>query len=256
MFEYEGRGFDSPRLHMSTFKHTHLSTRYDRPVDTLQKVLERYIETSDIITLTEVDSEKREKVIRSFPKWASVTGDKTGRDDCAIMWHDDEWEVIHKETHNVGEYMAGNIAAAYVVLKHVHSTMRIVVSVVHLPSSVQGQGRVVGGRAPAWFTARRRWVRRAHKLKRQHRADAILLVADWNIDLKRVWVRSLIKTLMPSYRFVWRNRAYQTIGTHGSRLIDFSVFKGKLRVHRRPDIHKITSASDHRGYDEVLAFTS
>lgn len=238
---------------MHPFKHNHLSTRYDRSVESLERVLRSYIKDgADIITLTEVDSEKREKVIRSFEGWGSITGDKTGRDDCAVMWKQSEWEVIHAETFNVAKYMAGNIGAAVAVLQHKHLRYRIVVSVVHLPSSVEGEARVMGGRADEWFLARRNWVRRVKKLKRAYKADAMAIIADWNIDLKKRWVKVLIKSLHPRWKFVWNLSDLPAGGTHGKRIIDFTLIKGKIRVVKRPKIHRTTAASDHRGYDEVL----
>jgi hypothetical protein len=150
--------------------------------------------------------------------------------------------------------MAGNIGAAVAVLKHKHSNNKIVVSVVHLPSSVEGQGRVEGGRRDEWYEARRNWVRRVKQLRRKYDADAMMIIADWNIDLKRAWVRTLIKSLFPTWRWVWNE--FPNIGTHGNRLIDFTLIKGKLRIAKKPKIHRITGASDHRGYEEVLGFKS
>ena len=85
---------------MSTFKHTHLSTRYDKPVEALRRVVRGYTDTADLITLTEVDSERREKAL-NFTGWGNVTGDKTGRDDCAILWDTNVWKIIDKSTFNV-----------------------------------------------------------------------------------------------------------------------------------------------------------
>lgn len=238
---------------MNRFKHIHLSTRYDRSADVLRRVVASYIRNgASLLTFTEVDSEKREKVLRQFEGYGFIAGDKTGRDDCGIMWNEEEWEVIHAKTFNVAEYMAGNIGAALVVLKHKTSRKKIVVSVVHLPSAVEGSGRVEGGRAAEWYLARRNWVSTTKKIAKRFGVRSILLVADWNLDLKKAWVRALIKSQHPKWKWVWKT--FPTVGTHGNRLIDFTLFKGPLRVVERPQIHGITKASDHRAYEETFAF--
>lgn len=238
---------------MNKFKHIHLSTRYDRSTDVLRRVVASYIRhDASIMTFTEVDTEKREKVLRQFEGWGFVAGDKTGRDDCGIMWNEEEWTVLHKETINVAKYMAGNIGAAYAVLEHKDTGKAIVVSVVHLPSSVEGHGRVAGGRAAEWFLARRNWVKHAKALRKRFGAKSIMLVADWNLDLKKKWVRVLIKAQHPRFKWLWKN--WPVVGTHGNRLIDFTLIKGGLRMVKHPEIHGMTRASDHRAYEETLAF--
>lgn len=218
----------------------------------MQRVVEDFIKTSSVCTFTEVDSEAREKVLRQVKGWGFVAGDKTGRDDCAIIWDSSVWTLLHKETKNVAKYMAGNIGAAFAVLEHKATGRAVVFSVVHLPSAVEGNGRVAGGRADEWRLARKNWLRHVKALQKRFSADAII-VADWNLDWKKRWVRVLIRSLMPKWKMVW-GKKLPVVGTHGNRLIDWTMFRGRIRVVRRPSIHKITKASDHRGYDETLAF--
>lgn len=217
----------------------------------MQRVVSSYIDTASIITLTEVDSEKREKVLRQFPGWGVTVGDKTGRDDCAVMWNKSEWTVLFATTYRVAKYMAGNIGAALAVLEHQSTGQVILVSTVHLPSAVEGNGRVSGGRADEWYTARKNWVRTVKRVGKRYGVKKFLLVADWNLDLKKRWVRVLIKSQFPTWKWAWKK--FPKVGTHGNRLIDFSLIKG-LKVVRTPVIHKITGASDHRGYHEVLGW--
>lgn len=235
------------------FKHTHLSTRYDKSVDSLRRVVKGYTDTADVITLTEVDSERREKVLRDLPNWGFAAGDKTGRDDCAILWDQKVWRLIDKDTYNVSPYMAGNIGAVVVILEFKETGKHVLFSVVHTPSSVEGNGRVSGGRRDEWFEAVKRWRNRCEMIAKSRNIKHIVLVADWNINLKAKWVQSLIRTLFPKYQFVWNLRDLPVGGTHGPRLIDWTMTKG-LVVERRPQIHRSTAASDHKGYDELLGF--
>jgi hypothetical protein len=232
-------------------KHAHLSTRYDKSVDALRRVVRGFTEYADIITLTEVDSEKREKALK-FDGFGVITGDKTGRDDCGILWDVSVWQLIHKETFNVSPYMAGNIGAAVVILEHRKTGKAVLFSVIHTPSSVEGNGRVEGGRRDEWYAAVRNWRNKCKKLAKQYGAPRMVLVADWNINLKARWVRAVVSSLFPRWKYVWDLRKLPVGGTHGPRLIDFTIYKGKLKVAVRPKIHRSTAASDHKGYDEVL----
>jgi len=236
---------------MKTFKHTHLSTRYDRSVEVLRKVVSGYTETADIITLTEVDSERREKALR-FDKWGVVTGDKTGRDDCGILWDESVWWSRHEETFNVTPYMAGNVGAAVAILEHKATGKRVLFSVIHLPSSVEGNGRVAGGRRDEWYDAVNAWRKKCKALARKYKTRRMVLVADWNLNLKARWVRTVVRGLFPLWKFTWDVSKLPAGGTHGSRLIDFTITKGRIKVARRPRIHRSHPVSDHRGYDEVL----
>lgn len=239
-----------------TFKHAHLSTRYDDPVIALRRVVKGYIEDgAHVVTLTEVDSEKREKALR-FDGWGVVTGDKTGRDDCGILWEESVWHILHKETFNVGEYMAGNIGAALVILENKATGHRVLFSVIHTPSSVEGNGRVEGGRRDEWYQSVRRWKKHCETVAKQFNTKRFVLVADWNLDLKRRWVQSVIRGIFGRrYRFVWNLRDLPVGGTHGPRLIDWTMMRGELRTARGPKIHRSTAASDHKGYDEVIELT-
>jgi len=206
---------------------------------------------ANVITLTEVDSEKREKAL-AFDGWGFITGDKTGRDDCAILWDKQDWEKIHASTFNVTPYMAGNIGASVAVLDHKETGKRVLFSVIHTPSSVEGNGRVSGGRRDEWYKAVKEWKARCKEIAKRLNCARLVLVADWNINLKAKWVHSVVKGLFPRWKFVWNLKRLPVGGTHGPRLIDWTIFTGKLKVVRGPKIHRSTAASDHKGYDEVL----
>ena len=70
------------------------------------------------------------------------------------------------------------------------------------------------------------------------------MVADWNLNLHRVWVRAYLRATFPAFRAPQKRPAG---GTHGARLIDFPIglrIVGlTMRVLREES--DVLDASDH-----------
>ncbi len=248
---------------MKTFKHIHSSSRYDRSLKSLEDAVNDYMDKSSVITLTEVSAEARESVLRKVAKqrgWGTATGDLSGRDDCAILWDEKTFEKVHARSYvlslktyytSSGRKTAPN-ASVDAVLKHKAAGKRILFSVAHLPAGVEGRNGL-GGKLPrrvvAWRAAQKGWRGRWNYLANKYKTDAVVVIADWNLNLKKAGVRALFKVVQPGMRSVWNKGPFPSSGTHGTRIIDFTFIRGKIvLVGGKPKILAKNASSDHTAY--------
>lgn len=239
---------------MKTFKHIHSSSRFDRTTVSLDNALDAYIRHQpDLITLTEVARERREKPLRRTG-WDVITGDKSGWDDCAIMYSTNRYKVLHSESFDMGG--TGRYAQIAVLLDKAEQK-RLVVASVHYPASVEYElfKKVTSRDTVLWTKAVWSLKRRVNALKRKFKARGIVIAADWNVDFKKEWVRALIKAIHPSYSNTWQ-APYPARGTHGRRVIDATLFKGRLKTASPARLLKDDDSSDHRPYINSLAWTA
>lgn len=249
---------------MKTFNHIHSSSRYDRSPDTLFQAAKRYNTLAALVTYTEVEFEKREQAVRNAngKNFGLVTGDKSNRNDCGIAYSKDRFKLVHSENYKTtnkvyarkGGSKTAPVYATYAVLEDMLVHKLFVVCVVHLPASVEGD-MVAGRKTPrvvAWLSAYRSSVKQANKLRKRFKAKGVLYIADFNLNFKRPQVRKLVDKLSKSYGLTWKSFSIRG-GTHGNRLIDATLKKGKIKVVKAPRLMKDDNSSDHRPYIETLA---
>jgi hypothetical protein len=246
------------------FVHTHSSSRFDRDLTVFERAIHRYMVEADLLTLTEVSKEAREKVLRhraAEENWGVITGDLSTRDDCAIMYDKDIWKVRYSETHEVSRrtwrifgHQSKPVAAVFGVLEHLDTGKRILVSVCHLPSSVEGKHAKPASVA-AWRAARRGWQKRWNRLAKVHEVDGVLVCGDWNVNIKRKFYQTMFKLLQPGMKPTLDYRRMPVRGTHGHRLIDFTFIRGDVVTTFRPVVYAPDRSSDHGRYKEGLKFT-
>lgn len=247
-------------------RHVHSSSRFDRSPRSLKGAARRYAKRADLITYTEVEAQPREDSLASLSVlgFGTITGDKSYANDCAIQFRIHRFQLVaHGNTSTEAERYA-NVKGllrdpAYVtwaVLKDLITGDVLVVAVVHLASSIEGDLAVkrVTKRTMAFLTGFRGTLRIANGLAKKHNADGVMIVADFNLNFKLAWVRALIKTLAPSYRVTWKALAYlpEKAGTHGGRVIDATLMKGRLGTHDGASLMRDDPSSDHRPYRERL----
>lgn len=242
---------------MSQFTHIHSSSRYDRSVATLKAAVLRYIKDADLVTFTEVEYEHREKVLRAVDGWGCATGDLSPRNDSGIIWDNSVWKLIAEGNEVVAKIAANGqkpVAATWVVLEHRETGKRIIIIALHAPSSVQGRDGFIprSQRVQAWWSVasgtRILWTR----LYNTYNTDGLLVAADWNVDLKKRWVRSTFKATFPTLHLVWSGKDFPKDGTHHSRIIDFTLIRGVVKRIANPRIYRDDNSSDHQPYIETL----
>lgn len=243
-------------------RHIHSSSRFDRTPASLAKAAKRYAKQGDLMTYTEVEAEPREESLRALSRlgFGTVTGDKSYANDCAIQFRLSKLRMIEHGNEPVTTSRYTNVKglsrdpayATWGVFEDLDTGNVVVVVVAHLASSIEGNLRLGQrtARVVSFLTGFRGMKRIGKRLRKQHSADATMLVADFNLNFKLEWVRRLIKTLAPSYRHTWR--VLPKGGTHGSRVIDATLLKGRLWVRGSAVLMKDDPSSDHRPYRERL----
>lgn len=268
---------------LPTFHHIHCSSRFDRSPASLESDLDTWMGASDLITVTEVTNNARAARLRETG-WgyynASIGVDS---DNCAVAWDTSTWHRVYGKVVRLssGTFDRLNgmnnlyIYSCTVVLKHTASGHKLMVSVSHLPSHIEGPGgwaHIDGwqARKRAVLTALSHWSTHVSSLSLIQRTDAQLIVADWNLNLKATWVRQLLHDTWGSdYALAWQNMPTSGGSLHGGptapagspgqghhdRIIDGSLYSG-LNVASHPQLMARVSSSDHRPYTEQFTFDS
>ena len=248
-----------------TFTHVHSSSRFDRSAESLEKAIEHYVSIGSLVTFTEVAFPWRERPLNAVEGWGSVLGDLSMRDDSGIIYDKAVWRLVEGHTKIVlapmfwkenGEKVEPT-GAAFAVLEHKDTKKRLLVTVLHLPSNVEGPRGLSGlpNRVLAWREAQKNWKREWNRLAKKHDADGVLVVADWNINIKRKIFLPLFKAIQPGMKLVFTHKNVPVDGTHHRRWIDFSFIRGALKIVRFPWLLRDDPSSDHRPYAETLAWT-
>src|SRR5690349_2125985 len=89
---------------MNNFTHIHSSGRFDTPEGAFRRALQKYVNQASIVTVTEVNRESRERIMREVGRasnYGVVTGDGSGRDDCGIMFDKEIWEYVTGFTRQI-----------------------------------------------------------------------------------------------------------------------------------------------------------
>lgn len=241
---------------MTKFVHLHSSGRYDRSPESLGRAVARYIKDADLVTFTEVEYENREKVLRKVVGWGCATGDISPRNDAGIIWDNSVWRLIAEGNEVIADVAAAGqkpVSATWAVLEHKPSTKTVIVIALHAPSDVEGgNGLKRTQRVTAWWSVangvRKLW----KKISGEYSTDGILVAADWNVNLKKLWVRTLFKTTYPSFALVWSGKHFPKDGTHHSRIIDFTLVRGAVKRLHNPKVYRDDDSSDHQPYIETL----
>lgn len=236
--------------------HLHSSGKYDRNLLTVRKALFDYAEAgADLITLTEQQFRSVNDLY--LPGWGVAKRSGPGDGDPAILMNLLYWKTVKVWVDQLSEKEQRRGPggpppphALTVLLKHRKTGEQLLVSVAHLPSHVQGDWRDNAYRVRLWRECVKKWKRKVNRRRRIYKAKT-MFVADWNLDIKKAWVRAVLKFYFPALRLTWR-KPFPPYGTHYNRIIDATMTN--LKVKRKAKLFKDDSSSDHRPYDEVLDF--
>lgn len=238
--------------------HVHSSSRYDRPVALLAAQARRFIARPavDVITWTEVRERSRARVLHELPRWRTYS---PAAADVAVSWHRRVWRPRLLECPQLtgSRYTTGrgtsspSQRAAVAVLDRRRLDMRALVVVSHLPAGVEygNSFRARPAVVSTWQAAVAGLHRLVAALRARWRPDLVLVVADWNTDVRRPAWRHRLREAFPALSPSWRRRALPDGGTHrGGRLIDATMTNGRGLARLLPD----DRSSDHRPYAERL----
>lgn len=228
----------------ASLRAVHLSGRYDRSPKSLRRQVEAAAEWADVITLTEVDRTARGDVLRELAGFRLLRRGDGQRGESAILVRTTVWEVVAWDAVMLVDDldgMRGGQVASIALLRHRATGRTLLVSTTHTSAGVEA-GWTASARAREHRDAVTVWRHTVRAWRRRHRPDSELVVADWNLNAHRPWVRAWIRSAWPGLTLPkWLPKR----GTHGRRLIDWFLTRRIRRARLR--VMALTPASDHRG---------
>lgn len=249
---------------MTTFRHTHASLRFSRSVKATLKALAWHRERCDLLTVTEIGNPNKADVLEGVPGWGSFRGRGPGR-ETGVTWDKSVWQLVAEplsvpiatETYRRKNGDRMPLRRAPVVhLRHRASGRDLFVLAVHLPSSVEGVGGLSGkaDRVAAYESALQGLGEVVDEILDAWPDAALLVSGDWNLNLRRAWVRDLLEgsTGLVS---LWDD--LESLPSRGWRPGTKRIIDGSLGFDltlRRGWIWAKRPASDHRPIHNVVAF--
>lgn len=230
----------------------HSSSRYDRLPSVLHMQVKAWAREGGLISFTEVADPERARALK-VPGWDKAQKwERKGSAECAILSDGDDFTLRRVGTapltKHTFEYAPGKdralCQAVYAILQHRPTGALVLSLCVHFPSGVQdGSGwSSAWARVKAYRSAMRGLRNLVRNLRRRYRVHEVLIAADFNLDLRRVWVRGYLRSNFPRMHVVRSTR-----GTHGPRVIDGWIttlnVAGSVRVQSTPtsDHHSVST---------------
>lgn len=225
---------------------------------------------TDIVTTTEVPHRVKSRSLRGNG-WRRVWDPAPGYNENAISVRKEVWTVDEFDAHRLASKgywrLNGNRArpatATTALLSHTVTGEKLVVSVSHLPSLVEGKrglNRQYPARARAYRASLRGWRRHVQKWVARTQPDGVIVTADWNLDVKKRWVRQFLRDrTIPGSRPSFTARFPRRGTVEGSRiaprrLVDFAMSTGLDRTAPSKILRNIRS-SDHHPVEHTWRFS-
>ena len=221
------------------FNYQLLAGRFSRSSWLLkQQVKEFALKVPDVQFFTEVSDRHKwdSLIIDGYQNIHSV--DNKGASECAINVRSDQWDVLFWESRVLTEHRffttrgtpRALINSLTAVIQDKEKVRRpIVLSMVHLPSSVEGYDKSlfskVKNRVIAWVLAVSAWKKYIRGIRKEYKTRNVLCVADFNLNIKKFKTRRYIKSVFRLYHFTFRH-PYPKRGDLGKRLITYGLYRG------------------------------
>lgn len=246
----------TPRVRIQTrFRHVHVSGYHGATGDQVRAVLALHRANPDVAVITGTENYNgQDDLAWKAAGWATYrTGELTitwrtsvleqARDDhagwsrqlTALAWY-----------RGTGEKILG-LSSACVHLRTVATKRRIIIRWAHMPSSVQQGGgwSKVAGRVRVYHAAMRTWRSIVRLTLRNHPDAVLIVVADWNLDHGRSWVRAYLGRHLKPLRPVLAHE-----GTLGAREVDVAWVWGAETSDAA--VHRQMPGLDHRATSYAL----
>lgn len=228
--------------------HVHASSRYDRSPASLHRQALRFA-GADVTTWTEVSRPARKRAL-------AVSGVRVWSPPGQLaITYARSWATVdrgsYRPTRAVYRSKSGRLVVSRVVWAVLQRAgVRVLVTVTHLPAHVQAGDHWQQDhpqRVRVWKLAVAGWAAETTRQRARYDPDATLVVADWNVDVRRAVWRRIVARRFPGLRLTWRP-PYPRAGTAGRRLIDATLTDARGRAQLLPG----DASSDHRPYLERL----
>ncbi|WP_109509742.1 hypothetical protein [Nocardioides speluncae] len=257
------------------FAHVHASGKWSYGVRTAGKSVERasrerqrlradaasYRAAASIVTHTEMMNGTHAGAIlggagECWSSYLPAPAHNDGKDETAIEWSS-VWSARAKSVVKLTDrrIRTRQLYASVVRLRERldgRLGRTVIVMATHLPSDVEGRWSTDDTKVLAHKSALAGWRRLVNRFRERYPTASFVVAADWNLDHKKAWVRrELGRRLGNGLTSAWP-ASYDSIGTHGHRLIDADWRRG-LEV-RRAAVRGDVVSSDHRPHEVRYLF--
>jgi hypothetical protein len=218
-------------------------------------VTKQLADEPEFLSFTEMMAESRARALEEFPAYtlARVKG-SDGDDECALLIKKDRYRIISLQAVRLSELpiprRSGKVHknfdhALVVLLESLRTGSFHTRVVVHRPSGVEGvSGIRRGGQGACYRDGTEGLVGLLASIE-----GRISVTGDWNLSLRRRWVRRYLEKHFPEFTTTWSAANLPEQGTHRRRLIDFSLVRGYSVSAAEVVPH--FGASDHRAIRET-----
>lgn len=226
----------------------------------------------DAILITEMTGDpKRASLLENVEGYDYFHIPKYGKRECAILWRAD-WQVkagyaedvSGGETFRIGKKMRAFNHCATVVIDHPMG-LRMLLSVDHMPSSVQGAKGLKGrlDKVRTYRAVQKEWKAHIKDMTKRWNPDIVVAGGDFNLN----WLLQWVRTYMSHWRTAGLKAAWtpKTLPEKGGtikkarRIIDGLLvgtrnrYRYKVqRAYILPETKKSRAASDHRAVGVML----
>ncbi len=238
--------------------HTHFSSRFDEGAVGLKRLIDDNRDSKEWFTVTEIDAQIRANALRRDGWGVSLPEKNAGpRDDCGQTWNKDTFVCVHKESRKLsgqrlirkrGGY-SSPLEGNFVVLEA--GNHRHLSAVAHLGSGIENdlkdrKANTHNGRV--YLKDLRKLVQIAEEIAEDYDCDSITISFDGNLNVRLAWARWLLQ--IRGFKINWK-KPYPKQGTFARRLIDLTLYKGKIRITQGPYLVSADGTSDHQnGFTE------
>ena len=209
----------------------------------------------EFLSFTEMMAEARARALQDFPGYTLARAKGTdGDDECALLVKDARYRIVSQQSVRLSELPIPRRSgkthknfdhALVVFLESLVTGSFHTRVIVHRPSGVEGFNGIRRGGQGACY----RDGTEGLKGLLASIEGRVTVTGDWNLSLRRKWVRNYFDRHFPEFTTTWRAGNLPDRGTHGRRVIDFSLVRG-YRVSD-PEVVSHFGASDHRAVRET-----
>lgn len=222
------------------FTHIHSSSRFSRPVSSLETASDAFYRQASVVTWTEVGAPQRTPALAEAG-WGyfNALTNADGQDECAVSWRLDTWvRQWGRPLFLTGRWQTftggtrWKVYAATVLLKHKTTGHKLLVSVAHMPNKIGGatgfspQGQGFPQRKESYITATKNWNAHVVDIERKDRPDLVIVSADWNINFRKAWARDYVNGHFKQSGVVQNWKDFGGKGTFGRSVIDATLYSG------------------------------
>ena len=218
-------------------------------------VTKQLADEPEFLSFTEMMAEARARALQDFPGYTLARAKGTdGDDECALLVKDARYKILSRKAVRLSDLPIPRRSGK----THKNFDHALVVSleslvtgsfhtrlVVHRPSGVEGFSGIRGGGQGACY----RDGTEGLKGLLESIDGRVVVTGDWNLSLKRKWVRGYFDRHFPAFTTTWHGGNLPDRGTHGRRVIDFSIIRGYTVSDAQVVPH--FGASDHRAIRET-----